>query len=384
MNIKNINFGFVFQLVAILSLIIIYIFQWGVMITTSSLRTGTDFMAFYSAGRVAQGYGVENAYDISLQQKIQEEVLGFSLVEGQVLLYNHLPYLIPILSFIVSENYIISFLIWAILMLSIYIIASTVLVNEIQPDNKTSLIGVILFFPFFQSLLLGQDTAILFLGTVFWFVGLRQKKDWLIAFGLALTSVRPHLCLLFVIPFVFYDFRLAWKSILAIGLLAIFSILLIGWNGTLDFIGILQISADGTWHGMNEASMFNLLGLIARSFPFLDSNFIRILGWVGYALAILISSLYWKRKVKSLEWLVGFTVLLTLFFSPHLHYHDLALLIIPIVMILARYKDSTNIILGISFVLLILKPLYYVAPYILYICLFWLQTKGSSSSNQTL
>lgn len=385
MNLKNINFSFVFQFVAILSLIIIYIFQWGVMITTPSLRTGTDFMAFYAAGRVAQEYRIESAYKIPLQQKLQEKVVGFPLAEEQVLLYNHLPFLIPILYLTVAENYVISFLVWITLMLSINIIASTIFVNEIQPNNKILLLGIILFFPFFQSLLLGQDTAILFLGTVLWVIGLRKKRDWLIAIGLALTSVRPHLCLFFVIPLAFYDFRLAWKSILSIGLLGIFSILLIGWDGTLDFIGILQISADGTWHGMNENAMFNLIGFISRSLPSLDSNSVRVLGWGTYFCVILILCFLWgKDKKEKVDWLICTTIVLTLFFSPHLHYHDLTLLIIPFAMLLTKHKDSSNIILGTSLILLILKPLYYIAPYIIYFSILWLQAKDTSSFKQTL
>ena len=373
MNIKNINFGFVFQLVAILSLTIIYIFQWGVMITNPTLRTGTDFMAFYSAGRVAQEYGFSSAYNIALQQEIQEEVVGFSLANGQVLLYNHLPYLIPILSFAISKNYITSFGIWATLMFLVYATSSFIFIKTTQRNKNDFifLIGIILFFPFFQSLLLGQDTAILFLGATLWVIGIRQKKDWLTAIGVALTSVRPHLYLVFFVPLLFYNYRVVWKYIFITGTLALFSILLIGWNGTLDFINILQISAGGTWYGMNENAMFNLIGLISRSLPFLELNFIRILGWVGYIASILFLCFIWAKKEKSVSWLISLTIILSLFFAPHLHYHDLTLLMIPLVIVGRQSKNTTNLILGISLTLLLIKPLYYILPYVLYAGLLW-------------
>lgn len=371
MNLKNINFNFVFQLVAILSLIIIYIFQWGMMITTPSLRTGTDFMAFYSAGRVAQEYGMENTYKVLLQQKVQEDILGFQLADKQVLVYNHVPYLIPILSFFVSENYVVSFMIWGIAMLSIYAIASLLLTNTLPLEGKSFLggIGVFLFYPIFESLLLGQDTALLFFGCVLWYRGLIKQKSWLAAIGLALTSIRPHLFLVFAIPFFLFDMKIRWKLILCVGLLALISVGVLGWQGIIDFLSILQISTTGNWYGFHQNAMFNLMGFISRSLPFLDSNFIRSLGWVGYFSSIVFLILVWKKKIQNLTWLVCVTIILSLFFAPHLHYHDLTLLIIPILLLLKNHRNNTNIILGISLALLFLKSFYYILPYVLYIYL---------------
>ncbi|NJN79537.1 MAG: hypothetical protein HC797_03195 [Anaerolineales bacterium] len=152
-NTKNINLEFVFQIVAILSLGIIYIFQWTAMITNPALRTGADFMAFYSAGRVAQKYGITNTYNISLQQNIQENAVGFSLAEGQVLLYNHLPYLIPILTLIISENYTASFAFWAALMFIVFITSNFIFIKNISKEKNSLILwaGITLFFAFFKA-----------------------------------------------------------------------------------------------------------------------------------------------------------------------------------------------------------------------------------------
>lgn len=371
MNIKNIKFGFVFQLVAILSLIIIYIFQWGVMITTPSLRTGTDFIIFYSAGRIAQEYGIENTYKVLLQQKVQEEVLGFQLGDKQVLVYNHIPYLIPILSLFVSENYVASFMIWVGAMLSIYIVASLLLSNALKVEEKINFnLGVLLFYPLFQSLLLGQDTALLFLGCIVWYSGLIKEKKWLTAIGLALLSIRPHLCLVFAIPFILFDSKIRWKFLLSIGLLILISINLLSWEGVIDFLSILKFSASGTWYGFQQNTMFNLIGFTARSMPLLGENFIRITGWIGYFCAIIFLCIMWRKKQENINGLVCLTIILSLFFAPHLHYHDLTLLIIPLVILFIKHKSYLSIILGISIMLLFLKPLYYILPYVLYIYLF--------------
>lgn len=373
MNLKNINFSFVFQFVAILSLIIIYIFQWGVMITTPSLRTGTDFIIFYSAGRVAQEYGIENTYKVLLQQKVQEELLGFQLADKQVLVYNHIPYLIPILYLLIIDNYIASFIIWTLIMIGVYSTAILILINTLQVEKNRLLffISIVLFFPLFQSILLGQDTAFLFLGCTVWYRGMIKQKSWLTAIGLALLSIRPHLCLVFAIPFILLDLKVRWKFIFCIGLLILFSIGILGWEGSLDFIYMLQISASGSWYGFHQNAMFNLIGLIARSLPFLDSSFIRILGWVGYFSAIIFLCLVWKRKPNDNNSLISIIILISLFFAPHLYYHDLTLLIIPIVVLLVSEKKRPTILLGISLALLLPSPFYYILPYVLYAGLLW-------------
>lgn len=386
MNLKNINFNFVFQLVAILSLIIIYIFQWGVMITSPSLRTGTDFMAFYSAGRVAQQYGIENAYKIPLQHKIQEEVVGFPILQEQILIYIHIPAIIPILFLLISENYVISFFIWTFLMLVIYGFAIFRLTKAINlnKNNLLIILGSILFFPLFQSLLLGQDSAILFLGLVLWLQGMTSKNDWVAATGLVLTAIRPHFSLLFLISAIFYDYRKSWKYILGMLIFTFINMFLMGKEGTFDFINILQVSASGKGHGTNEISMFNLIGLIVRSLPFLDIGMIRVTGWIGYATAILILPIIWGWKNKSLEWLISITILLTLFLAPHLHYHDLVLLIVPLILLKIKTEQKINLIFGISMASTLFVALHFILPYLLYIVLFiyLLKTKKIPQINE--
>jgi hypothetical protein len=188
-KLKSIQWGFIFQIFSILSLTIIYIFQWSAMIKNPSLRTGTDFISYYSVARIAQEYDVSKVYDVNLQKEFQEEAVNFPLAEGQVLLYLHVPYIIPLFTLFVSKNYIVSFILWSALMLSIYSLASIFLLKNISKNTfGLYFLGLVLFFPFFQSLLLGQDTAILFLGVVLWFVGAKKNKEWLSAIGVALTS----------------------------------------------------------------------------------------------------------------------------------------------------------------------------------------------------
>jgi hypothetical protein len=109
----------IFILAGLLSLFASYLVVWFDLINDPVERTGADFIAFYSAGRVAQTKGFSKLYDPLLQQQIQEEQVGFPLAEGQVLLYNHLPFLTPILRGFVSPNYVSSFYRWNLFLIVI-------------------------------------------------------------------------------------------------------------------------------------------------------------------------------------------------------------------------------------------------------------------------
>jgi hypothetical protein len=161
---KSINLWRVFQTVAAFSLVVIYVIQWGTMISSPALRTGTDFIAFYAVGRISREYGFSFVYNIPAQHEIEQMVVGFDLAQEQVLLYNHMPYLIPLLKLLVNTDYIVSFMRWVILMLGIYMVGCIIFLNSIFPNQKNSvystlMMGMLTFFPFFYSLLLGQDTA---------------------------------------------------------------------------------------------------------------------------------------------------------------------------------------------------------------------------------
>ena len=381
----SINFQRVFKIAAVCSLVFIYLIQWGRMITTPTLRTGTDFMAFYAAGRVAQEHGFSRVYNIDLQQGIEQGVLGFPLARRQVLLYNHVPYLTPILALLVDSDHVGSFLRWAGLMLGIYIVvASFLLVKTISSGGGsyyTFLAGAFLFFPFFHSLLLGQDTAILFFGSALWCVGILKKKDWLAAAGLALTTVRPHICLALAIPLLFTHRRIFWRFFVIAALLTLTSVLMIGREGVLGFLDLLQISASGTWFGMNEAAMSNMVGLIIQALHSLHLSEIHLLGWVGYALGIVAASILWIRAGRLDGWLLSITLVLALFFAPHLHYHDLTLLVIPLLFALTRMDSGKSqmslalIPLGLSLFLLVTKS-FAIIPYVLYFVVLWLLVKS--------
>ena len=356
------------------------------MINNPVERTGSDFIAFYSAGRVAQTEGTTHVYDLNLQQEIQEREVGFGLIPGQVLLYNHLPFLIPILQAIVSTNYVNSFYLWVFLLIGLYVTGLLFLSQSLKDEELTSrdiwLVGVggFLFLPLFISLINGQDTAFLFLGAAIWMYGLLSGKEMLAGFGLSLTAVRPHISIMLALPMLFHYRKTFIGFVLGAGGLALFSTLILGVEGTTGFINLIRISAGGEWHGMKENAMYNLIGLITRIFPALGASTIRIAGWGVYGITTIILCVFWARSKDLDAGKLGATIILALFTVPHLHIHDLTLLLIPIYELIHysagndRLKTSIATVLPIAISLLLLlgniSPLLqYTFPYLVMIIL---------------
>jgi hypothetical protein len=120
-------------------------------------------------------------------------------------------------------------------------------------------------------------------------------------------------------------------------------LLILGQSGTQGFVEILLLSAGGEWYGMKEYAMFNLIGLLTRAFPQAGAGFIRASGWLLYGLAVIVLSVLWYRKRSEEGPPIGVSVIVVLLAVPHLHFHDLALLLLPLYEITERNHRNKNI-----------------------------------------
>jgi hypothetical protein len=194
-----------------------------------------------------------------------------------------------------------------------------------------TMVGVLLFEPFFMSVLKGQDSGLLLLGGLLWLSGMIQKDDRLAGLGLALTFIRPQIALLLGLPFLFKQRKVFFWFLAGAVLLGLVSLLEVGWTGVRDYIHILTLSAGGEGYGMSEATMFNFTGLLLRFAPLLDIGLVHAVGWGLFAAVLIGLCVLWAFSKSIGDGNICLAVVLSLFTAPHLHYHDLALLVVPIV-----------------------------------------------------
>ena len=373
----------ILRLVCAISLLAIYPILWAQTIGDPSLRSRADFVSFYAAGRIAQEQGFAKIYDLGLQKKIEEDVAGFPLDDEQSLPFMHMPYLALLLRFTSIQDYLGSYILWAFILILIYVVGAAFFLKSFFAQRDAALfIGIITFFPLFASLLQGQDTAFLFLGIALWNAGIIKQKEWYVASGLALVTLRPHLCIVLAMPLLFCYRKAWWRFAALAGSLALVSVFMLGAQGVRGFLNILAISASGEGYGTSESAMINLLGCLVRLLPFVEAGSLRAFAWVGYAFGIGLVVVMWIRSANKFdERLLGASVLAAMFFVPHLHYHDLTLVIFPLMFVTRRALEESQypwarlIPFGASFVLLFANSsapwIYFSMPYVLYAAFAW-------------
>jgi hypothetical protein len=191
--------------------------------------------------------------------------------------------------------------------------------------------GVMLFEPLYMSVLKGQDSALLLFGGLLWFSGLTRNNDRLAGLGLSLTLIRPQIAIMLAVPFLFRRRILFGWFCIGVTVLGSYSFLQIGWTGVVDYLHIISVSAGGEGYGLAETAMFNFTGLLLRIGPHLDPRIVHTIGWGIFASALAGLCVLWGRS-KSIGYRhIALAVTLSLSAAPHLHYHDLALLAVPVV-----------------------------------------------------
>ncbi|GAB4544319.1 MAG: hypothetical protein Fur002_17400 [Anaerolineales bacterium] len=319
----------------IFSLALIYPLLWMKMLADPAQRTGADFIAFYAAGRIVNDEGAARAYDLALQKKYEREALGADFEFSETNPFVHPPFVLPLVQLAVTENYIASFQRWALLMIAFFAAGIPLLAALFRPfllraQRWQLVLALFLFFPSFQSVLLGQDNALMFFGVALCLWGLQNQKDWAAGLGLALMTIRPHFVLFFLPVFLFRRRpALMWFAGFA-ALLALFSAAYAGADGIRGFLHILAVSGAGEGFKINETAMINLIGLLRRTLPNLSPHMARQIGWGAYALALLSFIIYAARSPLSDFALAGISALSALFFSTHTHVQDMLLFLVPL------------------------------------------------------
>lgn len=368
----------------IASLLIIYSVLWVRMITDEAQYTGTDFVPFYAAARIARSDGPSQMYDLQLQQKVESDLGNFNIQLQDVRIYLNPPFVVPFVSLVATPNFVTSLVLWEALM-ALFILVGTVLVFQILRPHFSKqvliifLLGILFFFPGYKSLVIGQNSAMLFLGACIWVYGLTLRKDWLAGLGLALMTVRPHLALPLALPFIFKRRAVWWWFLFGAGGLFVFSLLYSGVEGILGFIKVLSISASATNTTTGESNMLNLIGVLIRLFPAAPVSVFRWIGWITYFISMIGLCVIWVKVPEIQGKHIGLALLITTFTAPHIHMHDLILWALPLALILLSVKEDPNLIrkltplpwwLSVAFLFCFFSPwLEAIIPYLILILL---------------
>ena len=343
---QQLNYRRIFTYVAILSIFLYFALSWFRMMGDLYERTGSDFMGFYTFGRISQVKDFASIYKIEEQQQLQEEIVGHPVTP---IFYTHLPFIAPIARALVTADYIASFERWALVLLflnaiNVYILMNLLDLKKFSRENLVILcVGAYLFDPTFSGLMNGQDTAILLLGAAIWAVGCFSEREFLAGLGLSLTTVRPQVALFLAIPFLFRHRKVFWGFVVGGSVLALLSVALLKFEGMLRFIESIRYIESTVWIERHAIDMPTISGIIRRNFTFSNPEPVKSFVWLCYLLGIIGFSLLWYRSPSITERQIGLLTIASIFLLPYAHYHDLILLLIAIFCLLRMYQRDNRV-----------------------------------------
>ena len=149
---------------------------------------------------------------------------------------------------------------------------------------------------------------------------------------------------LLVVPLLVLAVKRLWRALymglLVIGVSAVVSAFLVGEKGIADYIQIAnRFSSAQSNLGTNPQDMHNLraLALFVFQAPFATYFWAVLFGLVLIVTALFNFRLPQNKAILSTQWIVN--LLAALLLSPHLHAHDLSLLVIVSALILKNYES---------------------------------------------
>ena len=293
-----------------------------------------DFRIIYTGGQIAREGDWNAVYDLERQRETQSQITGRLLELADVLPFNHPPVLLPLQWLVSLADYQPAYLLWGGLVALVNLLNALLVFRLARRADWPGLPAgffaaqAFLFYPIFVSLNKGQDTAFALIGLTVLLLGLQEGREKLSGLGLAILTLRPQFALPLAIPFIFRQRKIWWWFVgLALALVG-YSVLMVGLQGVTDFLHLLATTSGGETVLIHHADMYNLKGLLLRLFPQLTIEAASGISWAAFLLVLGFLCWLWTQTERVGFHHVSLAVTLSLFASPHVHYHDISVLFI--------------------------------------------------------
>jgi hypothetical protein len=324
-----------------LFLLMFYIFTW-ISLFRSSILKYNDFTVFYIAGRLARAGQFTHLFNYRIQLDLFKKLVSDpqnNLPYEQIfkaMMPEHPPFYTPVYTLIATDNYYTAYINYSLLILVILLVCGFIIFKFLtfsgwnKQNAMLASFSAVCFYPAAMILIKGHDMIFVLLGFLLWMTGLLLSQEKRAGIGLAMGTVAPQISGILALPLIASRRKAALWFFITCGALMLFSFLLIGIQGTKDFIDLFRVFMRGPDYINNQLNMFNFLGLIRRNFPGINDESASLVAWICAIIVVGGVCWYWWKKGKKLTAAdIGLTVLLGLFFAPHLHFHNLSLLILP-------------------------------------------------------
>ena len=328
---------------------------------------GTDFLAFYTGGKLFLSGSVDRLYDLSAQRSIQMNV-DPGLDKHSVYYFINPPFTVLLFALFSMGSYIYGLITWWMAGLIFTYLSIRLIRSEIVSLKKYSNMKLyfmcFLFFPSLCWFMYGQNTALTLFFYVMFYVLLRRAQDLPAGIALGVLLYKPQLIVCF---FLVLLFKKRWKAIAGFFLgagLWVFTGLLLSPQAMYDysrlaphFMEVLRLKSDAetlqTYFNLGPStshptwgihSIFGFSSLLLDNVWKQGANYLYIglllggilyliRGWSGQA---------WEPGSKRWDFAMAISFVLGLLISPQLFIYDLMLLLVPLSIVWGHYPDGAN------------------------------------------
>ncbi len=318
--------------------IFVQLYWYGLLMTQTSgsvdFLKDIDFRILYTGGQIAREGDWNAVYDLERQLGTQRQMTGRPLELADVLPFNHPPALLPLQWLVSLADYPSAYLLWGGLSALVSLLNAWLVWRLARRMDWPRLPALFLaaqsflFYPVFVSINKGQDTVFALIGLTVLLLGLQGGRERTSGLGLALLTLRPQFALPLAVPFLFRQRKTWWWFVGFAVALVVYSVLMVGLKGVTDFLHLLAVTSSGETVLIHHADMYNLKGLLLRLFPPLTIETASGISWAAFLLVLGFLCWLWARAERVEFHHISLAVTLSLFASPHLHYHDISFLLI--------------------------------------------------------
>ena len=309
-----------------------------------------DFGHFYAAALIVRGGSGERLYDYEEQRQVQRDLFPDVDTRPEPLIFNHLAYETLLWWPLTFSPYATAAVLWTLFNLLVLVVLSIFLTRYFPAAwgalHVPWILPLLACFPILIVLIQGQDSIVLLALYALTFILLKRDRQVLAGCILALGLFKFQL----VLPFVgFFLLQRNWKfvsgfaagSIVPIGI----SLWITGAQGLLQFLRFLLRSNQGgaspEQFGLYPGSMPNIRGVLFTIFGGVLSNKLLFSLTAVLSVAVFGWAVQASRR-SSLDVRCGLAIMVTLLVSYHLFVYDLAIAVLPLLIIVDRMASGST------------------------------------------
>jgi hypothetical protein len=327
----------------------------------------SDFVSFYTAGKILHRGAAKQLYDLNLQSEIQREIAPNVRVRQTALPFVRPPFEAWIFWPIAHLPYTAAFVLWNLFSCGCASVALLVLRRQIPGLLKIPpflmLASGLLYFPVFLTILQGQDSLLLLLVYVSGFTSICRGKPFMAGLLLGLGVFKFPLLLPMLIAFLIKGrLRVLAGFGLSCLVLGAISLATVG-RTTAAYYPKYLLTIDSLARGVNRPEdMPNLRGLLSAVLPMSHGIALILLILLTVSVLWFGVSKWTFGQEQALRLGFALNVVTTLLTSYHCHVFDLSVLLLPIAgaagLLLADSSAQPRRLLTWITGLLMLSPLY--------------------------